>query len=551
MVQTSTTFDDKLKKKVFVIRGDEGYARSTDVVVSASTPTTSTTYFAQPISINVLRDTGNSQVAVYDGDTVLEIFNWTGSTSATTKTYNLAYGVPHYIKVKYLGNKQCLSSTSKTIEVSMDDPNLYSSTLTYGSSTQRYAGATVSYTLATTGSSSYVNGQTIKLYYDGVLLGTSTTNSSGVATFTLTASSVENGLHNLQAVFEGSANLYGCTKDTQISIGYDISFIKYPDVAIDNANNQFKVLLKDWFGTAVNNATVYLRSGTSNLLNTTTNSSGQASFQTSSPQTSGEYYARYTNSAITYDTPTITSPYFNPTSITLMVSSPQGDTCAVNHSTEIIAVPYGLYGDGTENPISNLDVVFNLLPSSFDATIKTNSNGEARYTYTGTGFGVRDISIMVRGLTAEHIYIYDYLQYWWSQGKKLNQSYNLTNATLNTHYNGWSVRPTTSNKKATMTLNGASDGDWIFEFDVISFKGGASSISICGYTYTSKQPNQKIKVIYQSGQRKVYADNTLLNTASVSNLEPSISSNTNQNNIESRIGIDKVSLRRISTYDPL
>ena len=71
MARISIYYDDVEKEQFFMVRGDERYARSTKTLLSIGTPSLDITSFDVSATVNVLRDTGEGQVVIYDNDDVI------------------------------------------------------------------------------------------------------------------------------------------------------------------------------------------------------------------------------------------------------------------------------------------------------------------------------------------------------------------------------------------------------------------------------------------------------------------------------------------------
>ena len=68
MVYVTTEWDYDLKAEVFVVRGDKGYAHTTDTLLSEVGTRNSSIieYFTATFEVNVLRDIRDSKVVIYD-----------------------------------------------------------------------------------------------------------------------------------------------------------------------------------------------------------------------------------------------------------------------------------------------------------------------------------------------------------------------------------------------------------------------------------------------------------------------------------------------------
>ena len=66
----------EVRKKVFMIRGGEAYARSTDIVLTNTTPTSGDIKgFLTSLTATVHRNIGSSKVVFYDGEEILGMVN--------------------------------------------------------------------------------------------------------------------------------------------------------------------------------------------------------------------------------------------------------------------------------------------------------------------------------------------------------------------------------------------------------------------------------------------------------------------------------------------
>ena len=128
MAKLITTYDSTLKEKVFVLKGEEAYAKSTDTVLTELPREEDWNryldYMLIGFEVDVHRNIGESSIVLYDNDDVIDVIPFDlGSTSVRWEKYydedtgewvdnrmKLAYGVEHNIYAKYMGNKQCLKS---------------------------------------------------------------------------------------------------------------------------------------------------------------------------------------------------------------------------------------------------------------------------------------------------------------------------------------------------------------------------------------------------------------------------------------------------------
>ena len=136
MVYVTTEWDYDLKAEVFVVRGDKGYAHTTDTFLKevGSRNSSIIEYFTATFNVDVLRDISDSKVVIYDnGESIpvyidgnpVQMLDWQQNNQSQTFTLKLGYDVEHKIYAKYLGNKKGLPSKSQILTISEPLPNLY------------------------------------------------------------------------------------------------------------------------------------------------------------------------------------------------------------------------------------------------------------------------------------------------------------------------------------------------------------------------------------------------------------------------------------------
>ena len=299
----NTVVDGKKVGKVFMVRGDEAYARTTDVLFDIITDSTSANAFEGykvGFKYNVLRDVGSSGVSLYDGDMLLAKYDWNEDNGETfigvdnTHTHinpntciYLSYGVDHNLYMKYHGNNQCLKSKSKPILVNEPLPQEFKSELEFRDITVSQGVISFSLKLTVNGqTTSAVNNKTIEIYIDDDDTYTDiTTNSSGIATFT--SPKLEDGLHQITASLQGTSEINPVIETEMINVGYKVEILSYPDPFVFGEHNQVIVSVKDMSGTPVVGDTVTFMSNEE-----TTDANGLATFDITAFQ-DGEYSAVY------------------------------------------------------------------------------------------------------------------------------------------------------------------------------------------------------------------------------------------------------------------
>lgn len=306
MVRISTKYDNTIVNnkevgKVFMIRGDEGYARTTDMIFNTITDNTSADSiqgYKVAFCYDVLRDVGSSTVILYDNDIVLKEFDWSsdngmqyiGTTNdhtvidPTTCLY-LPYDEEHNLWMKYNGNTNSLYSKSKPVKVYCDLPLEFYTNITYDNINLSGDDITFDLSLTIHGEvTSATYHKSIELYLDDELVDTVTTGSdSNVANCELNG--ITRGHHIITAIVVGDEDIYTATKSYEFDAGYDISIVSYPNPFINGVGGDIVVRVL-FNGEAVSDATVDFSNSSA-----TTDTDGYATIQLSSLVDSGEYTA--------------------------------------------------------------------------------------------------------------------------------------------------------------------------------------------------------------------------------------------------------------------
>lgn len=368
MVRVTTLYDKEINEKVFFIRGDESYAHTTDTLlelVEYSNSDDSIEGYRVGIKYNVLRDLGSSKVVLTDNDEVLGMYDWDdddGETTignSTSGGFLLTYGDVHNLRMAYKGNSQCLSSKSKIIQFEKDIPSKFETQITFNNSAQINTGANLSLSVTVkinNSTSTATRSRNVLVYVDDEYHSTITTNSSSVATATI--SGLADGIHTIHTVVEADTNInYGEATQT-VYVGYKVVIDSYPQTFVNGVDNTVKVSLKSYNGTPISSASVGLMGSTA-----TTNSDGVASF-TFNSVTSGSYKATY-NSA---ESDAVTFYSFTPSSISLLAQ-----TGVMGYNTSDI-FSAKVTGTGTK---ANVSVTID------NTVIYTNNSGIITYVKVG------------------------------------------------------------------------------------------------------------------------------------------------------------------------
>ena len=517
MVRISTVYDTDINKRVFLVRGDERYARSTSCTVNVgSVSSSNATGFVVPISVNVLRDIGNSTVAVYDNDVLIKTISWSESQS-TASTFNsptLAWNIDHNIRVEYMGNSQCSPSYVDYVIEAKTNPNIYTTTLSFNTITRQiYPSASNTVKVQVTCSSGNINGQSIYFYLDGEELGSATV-SSGIATYSY--STEKEGLLNLTAKFNGGANHNGSEVSTTVSSGLITELSGLPNATTINST-----------ATVAGTASTYDSGITANLSSVTYTIYGYVgdtsySLGTGSFNSSGAFTGKSITLSRAYDNIVLVASkssknfpsqkypikIYNITSIDLT-----GSNIAVNGFLNTFNGKINTNGGA----VDNVPVVITSSPYSatINKTVYTNTSGEFQIDVFGDGSGDDYIKATV-STDASATYItkqFDYedlLQYWSRKDKEYNQDYEATNARILKLNNGYKIE-CVDNHYVGAILIPVGYGDYIVEYDQITGTGMKSRTQIgkVNYTGTTSWTGTHIKYIRKDGVGSFYINNVL------------------------------------------
>ena len=267
MVKLTTTWDKTLNEKVFVLKGDEAYARTTDTVLTELEREAdwnhNIDYMLVSFEVDVLRDKGDSTIVLYDNDEVLDVVDYTeGQSSVRWERYwdeesqsyidnrvRLSYDVEHNVYAKYMGNKKCLKSVSKTYTFSEPTPTAFLSSITISvDDDSYYLDDTTSMTVKLNADDFY-DTKPIKIYENGVEKRTVTTGRNGSVTIDDYDLETE-GLRTIVARFEGDEHLTPSESSVQLSVGLILTMDDIPYHFYDTHQN-IGVYLKDYKGRGI------------------------------------------------------------------------------------------------------------------------------------------------------------------------------------------------------------------------------------------------------------------------------------------------------------
>lgn len=373
MVRISTVWDkiEDNQVKVFMVRGDESYARTTDIMFSLK-PNTSDAVngFVATAILDVLRDTDSSSITIYDGEDALSVVDWDYSNSNLEVALpRLSWDIEHKLWAKYNGNTKCLKSKSEVISVIKSNPNLTDTSITNRTTTIDYTSSdsiTISARLNKASGSASLQGREITFYVDGVNKGTAnTSNTSGDVSKNI--GTLSNGLHEVAVVFDGDNPLGASEMKFDISVGYILEIIEYPKTFINHINNTAKVKISNYMGEPVSSKSISLAGKSA-----TSDANGIATFTNITSITNNtSYYASYsgyTSENIVMKSATLTG-----------IEITGDDSITVNGVIEPLTITVS--GSGT---LSDIPIV---LTGGMSGTYTTNRSGIVNVDYMGNSSG--------------------------------------------------------------------------------------------------------------------------------------------------------------------
>ena len=231
MVRLSTTYDKDLNKKVFMVRGDEAYARTTDCKVNITGTITTENVQGLLISelkINLYRTLGDGMVTLYDDEQLLNAWTFSEETTEITVTnLYLSYGVNHELYAVYKPlHDYCFGSKSKRLNVFEPIPDEYYGVVLFSANVIQInnSSPTVNVTVKRKNDST-INNASISYYLDDVFIGTTSNNS-------VSLSNVADGKHILRVELHNGEDYYGTSYTCDLLKGYIVEIVDYPKCSV-------------------------------------------------------------------------------------------------------------------------------------------------------------------------------------------------------------------------------------------------------------------------------------------------------------------------------
>lgn len=559
MANLTTTYNSSIKEKIFVLKGEEGYARTTDMILNVLEYENSydnIEYMRVGLSMNVLRDIGESTIVIYNGENVLRTIQWSdtpsqmtfdedltwddenqlliwGDSDDTSTGLRFPYEEENKIYARYMGSKQCMMSVSETYDLTKPVPPKYSSKLANIATSNVYdvdGAFDLSIQLDCSSPVSHQRQYTMKVYIDGNEYNTYTGNISANQTSLSTnleingtgMTEIEYGLHHIRVVYLGDEYTSSSEVEYDISLGYNLQVVSYDSPFLYSQDwvgepwNRISFNLSDFFGNPIASEEIILAVQSPNgriIVYDSTDEMGNVTFATYENQevmallinASTINVSAYTvTTTAEYEVSGIIIPVFTYGSVSLATSK---DVIAPNVSTNITA---------TITPISEGVPIF--FGDEY-GTAYTDSNGVAIFSLTGNGNGMKNIMGSVGSEIYDFVQVQDYLQYW-TTNNTYNQNMDLLNATINKEaVRGFVMKSNNSESDPYMLLKDdnislfSKNISWTLDFDITDIVECQSLLIQTEKVNASKNDHIRVEKIAMSEQPtkiRVYRNGTLV-----------------------------------------
>lgn len=518
MVRISTFYDVDEKEQFFMVRGDEGYARSTKTVLEEVSVATNTTWFDLTLRVNVLRDVGTGSIGIYDNDLlVYSINDWSSEDNARTIVIpQLGYDIDHNFVAKYIGNKSSSPSSSNTITVNIHDTNRTTSTLTAPNriTGMPHRNITIPITL-TNGENiaSYNRFQEIIAYYDGDKINAEfTTDNNGIATIIIPDSG-DDGLHTFTAELVGSNNLSSSTITKDVSVGYKMEWIDFPEIAYAGIEYECILQVTNFFDDPLVNTNVTFEGhvGLEQINERYPNplpldENGRVSIITEIDELTASLTVHNTEY-----TSYKTANRVYPQSVSITPSTP-----VLSKGNDTI------FTVQANPPVKDAPII---IDGEIALNLTTDATGRATFTYTGNGKGgeVPKTFTVAYGTVMEVINIEDYIERWMTGYSPFNENAYLSStsgtASLLKLANTFRMHLSASYSIGSMIFGIMNPQGGMFAHDFVFVLKGVTSSMVCDTSFstsgnqgkvTKKLNNSEIKVIRQGRIWQFLVDNVLL-----------------------------------------
>lgn len=513
MVQLNTIYDKTLKEKIFILKGEEGYARSTDCILDEilhdgerrSDWDTHIEYMLLEFRVDVLRDIGASYVVLYDNDEVLGSYPFDTNSHHIDFKYEdqehdnrlkFDYGVEHNLYAKYMGNKNCLKSKSKIYTFNEPLPRAYTSTLSFRDLNTNYDTGTISFDVVLNSEDGFV-GKTIKVYKDSSLFGEYVTEDDGSVNVEMEIN-VE-GLHKISAVFEGDSTLSYSECSQDISVGYKIDITDYPLSVLNTGDLTYTATVKDYLDKPVSNLTVSTMASNMEIVGdeaiTDTNGSATLTIPNSS-----------FNSFVHDDKLSYLCKTDNTSSSLVETNWYQDAEVSFTSKPNYITLGTLVIVEGSVSNVSspaNVELTYNNSTDFIKTNVITDSNGNFSYKLQGRGAGLVGVTATIPN-DSETFVIEDLLQIWDKMNDMSNIFYYEDSGTVRSEFSGWRFTPTDNISRIYF---GQTRDEHRYESTVIEFKvvstSGITKINTIPITFSA---NDVIRIETKTLDGKIRID---------------------------------------------
>ena len=534
MVQLNTTYDSSIHQKVFVLKGDEAYARTTDTIATLITDfgdfDNHISYCHVGLEIQVLRELGNSNLQIYCDDEHLYTIPWSNdhmgeiidsdwnekgvywengklligkyslNPLVNTGLY-LLYDVEHKIEVRYDPNNYCLGSSAKPIVFTVPTPDVFASTLTLNPLTTRFApDDEVDMKLSFECDNQTTTAKSVRIYDNDVLVETVEVTQD---IFTMLELGVlSTGLHTIKAVFEGDDEAYASETSLDISVGYKITNLQYPSYVIVGDDGSLSCNVLDYFNepyVGLGVSVAEYNNGSWSSISSTGQTNSQGFININSVQYSEKEFAVTIDGW--YDEKHRTN-IINPTNVNVAFNDPIVDRPLFDNNIWGSAdspITATVYGDN--HPIGGMPLTITIKNPFFEQTDSgmTDLAGNWYSSYGSNYAGKLTVTVSVNGTDVSNSASFIIPEHWWSnsENKQVGNFIKGEGITVSKESRGFKLQ----------SINGVSNPSLRFPFNPNTNDPNNPQFPVEGIYLID------FDVVYAIGNDKMYIGSTLVNTS--------------------------------------
>lgn len=422
-----TTYDPSLHEKVFIVKGEEDYARTTDTVLTEILHESGTgidpetgrredwnhwiTHLKLEFRVEVKRNVGKGAVILYDNDAPLtdavayedntEYVEWKYEDSETDNRVRLAYGVEHNITARYMENTECLPSVSKSYRFDEPIPTKFESTLSFVGLSEDYApSSTISFQVKLE-SENLTDDKEVSVYVDNELYDDEVAidGDTGLSE-TITLSNLDYGLHKVYAIFHGDNEVYACDKEDEFGYGYKFVNPVIPLTVVSGSPITTNITITNYHDEPISGVGVKMRLADHSQdisSSVTTDSSGIATITTSNMTNQPFVFTSNNQDSSSYTVYIINVLTEISANVLNSIATPQA------------RIDYSLSESGSVIAMKGIPI--NVTINSQSSIKYTNDDGVASFVYDNQGIGNLTVTASVDGLNSIETEINDPLVY--------------------------------------------------------------------------------------------------------------------------------------------